>query len=383
MKAKSLLQFASAVILFATGVGGTWLGWEAMAKYGPLFLAVGAWLLIAHMIRATYYRSGYQWPAGSDQPTALQLSWLSYVKALVSWFDAFKRTYAVAPGLYYTGASYDRDAPLLVTSNYHLTVFLVLRRLQGHNVRLLVVDSDGINVWCAAGKGQFSNQRILDQLARYDRSLLTEKKFLTLILPKFGFPGVDLRALREASIRPIIGPLYARDLPAYLANPPLKDRGEDRVVFGLKSRSFTWLPGLMQFMIYSVWLVFLLAIVEGLWGLSGPIELIALTAFLGTAYPLLFPWLPGARFAVKGLWLAGLTTLGLLVLTLAGMVTLAGFALAALFTFATSLFIGLSYTGNSAVSNYSRVRLETARFLPLTVLFYLASVATFIAMEVW
>jgi hypothetical protein len=311
------------------------------------------------------------------------LTLLDYLKAVVCWFDAFKQTYAIEPGLYYTGKHYDREAPMLVTSNYFLTVFLVVRRIRTFNTRLLVIDTDGINVWCSAGEGKFSNAEILKQLDRYERNLLSDGQWLTLILPKLSFAGVNLRYLREANIRPIIGPIYAKDLPAYLSQPPFENRNEDRIMFGLQSRLFTWLPGLVQYLSYSFAAVIVLWGMEQIWNLPLPTGLILVTALLATAYPILFPWIPGVRFAVKGLWLAAFASIGLSALTVFGVIPLADLIMAILFIFATAVFVGLSYTGNSAVSNYSRVRKETARFLPLNVLLYIGSLAAFIMTEVY
>ncbi|MBW2457363.1 MAG: hypothetical protein JRI68_22840, partial [Deltaproteobacteria bacterium] len=285
-------------------------------------------------------------------------------------------------GLYYLGSQYDRDAPLLVTANYHLSVFLVARRARRFGARLLVVDSDGINVWCSAGKGRFSNAAIVEQLVRYDRDLLTTGKWLTLILPKFGFSGVDLRALRDERIRPVIGPLYAKDLDAYLAGgPPFKDRDADRVHFGLQMRLFSWLPGLFQFLLYSGAIATLWIAVARPANPTGPLAVVVLTAVVATAYPVLFPWLPGSRFAVKGLWLGALFTVLLGALYGSGVLTLSQLVAASLFALAMSLFMGLSYTGNSAVSNYTRVRQETARFLPLNVVLAVATVVALFFME--
>ncbi|MCP5110007.1 MAG: hypothetical protein GY953_04155, partial [bacterium] len=163
-----------------------------------------------------------------------------------------------------------------------------------------------------------------------------------------------------------------------LANPPFKDCDDDQVVFGLQMRLFSWLPGLVQYVGYSLAAALVLLSVEWLWGIEVPWGLIPLTALLGTAYPILFPWIPGHRFAVKGLWLATFVSFGLGALRLAGWISPAGLLVAVLFVFATALFVGLSYTGNSAVSNYSAVRREIARFLPLNALLYAACLAAFI-----
>jgi hypothetical protein len=380
---KSLIFLSVAICLLVAGVAGHWLDLDLFAPYAMWFL-VGSLVMMFYIgLSATYYRSGTNWIDGSKQPQPLYLTWPDYLKAVVCWLDAFKKTYAIEPGLYYTGKHYDHRAPLLVTSNYFLTVFLVVRRIRAFNARLLVIDTDGTNVWCSAGEGKFSNAEILKQLNRYDRKLLTDGHRLTLILPKLSFAGVNLGGLRKAGVRPIIGPIYAKDLPAYLAQPPYKDRDEDRVLFNLQSRLFTWLPGLVQVFTYSFAVVLAFWGLAQIWGFPVPIGILVLTGVLATAYPILFPWIPGERFAVKGLWLAALTSLVICALAAAGALSMANLPMTLLFTFGTAIFFGLSYTGNSAVSNFSRIRKEIARFLPLYSFFYAASLAAFVITEVY
>ncbi len=380
---KSFLFTIGAIGLVIAGIAGRWFNTPAFAPYAIWFLGVGLVLLFYVVLRTTYYRSDTPWPQTSNQPRPLHLTWLDYIKVFICWFDAFKQTYAIEPGLYYTGEQYNRQTPLLVTANYFLSVFLVVRRIRNFNARLLVIDTDGINVWCSAGKEKFSNEEITKQLDRYDRSLLTDDKRVSLILPKLSLAGVRLRELRKARIRPVIGPVYAKDLPQYLSQPPFKDCDEDRVVFGLQSRLFTWLPGLVQVLGYSFGIVFLFWIVEQIWKFPVPLGIIAITAILAGAYPILFPWIPGRRFAVKGLWLAAFTSLIICILTATGKLVFADLPMTLLFTFGTAVFYGLSYTGNSAVSNYSRVRKEIARFLPLYAFLYAGSLAAFIVTEVY
>jgi acetyl-CoA decarbonylase/synthase complex subunit gamma len=378
---KTILYRLVTATLLAAGVAGLYFGVSALAPHGLMVLAIGGLFLLDDALSATYYRSGAPWPQSSGEPQPLRIGWLDHLKAAISWLDAFKRTYVVEPGLYYTGGRYDLEAPLLVTSNYRLTVFLVARRVRAVNARLLVIDTDGINVWCAAGKGQFGNQAILEQIRRYPRSRLTGERWLRLVLPKFGLSGVDLRSLREERIRPIIGPLYAKDLPAYLAERPLRDRDEDTVAFGLSMRTFSWLPGLKQMVGYSLLLVLSFIVANWIWGSSVPLGLLAIAVFVATAYPLLFPWIPGERFAVKGLWLGAITAAGLGLGAAAGSLAIADLVVSIPFTLATGLFFGLAYTGNSAVSNYTRVRKETAQFLVPDVALFAASLLVFVVME--
>ena len=135
--------------------------------YRAWLLVIGVYLCIHALLRLTYYRAGTPWPDRRATPRPLRLRWFDPFLALVAWLDAFRRTYAVPPGLYHTGPTNDPEAPLLVTANHRLTVLALVRHLRRHPTRILVVDTDGINVWCSAAKGVFSAEAILTQLARY------------------------------------------------------------------------------------------------------------------------------------------------------------------------------------------------------------------------
>ncbi len=369
-------------MLFASAGAGGLLGVASLAPHTRLLGALAGLLLANDLLAMTYYRSRTPWPGRARAPRRIAISWLDYPKAAISWLDAFKRTYVVEPGLYYTGDAYERSAPLLVTCNYRLTVFLLLRHVGARRVRLLVVDTDGINVWCAAGKGAFGNEAILAELSRYDRALLTDGTWLPVVLPKFGMAGVDLRGLRRERIKPIIGPLYARDLPAYLDAPPYRDRSEDRVAFGIRMRGFSWLPGFRQMFGWSLLLVIAFMGGHWLWGTSVPVGLVAIALFIATAYPFLFPYLPGAGFAPKGVVLGAATSIALVAAARVGLVPAASLPAALPFTMATAVLFGLSYTGNSAVSNYTKVRKEIARYFLPDLALFAASLAAFMATEV-
>lgn len=297
-------------------------------------------------------------PVDAPKPLPITFGFTDCLKAFISWLFLFMRIFDLPPGLYFIGAR-DDQSPLLVTANNFLTVFLLARRIGDRNVRLLLIDTDGINVWCAAGKGRFSAEEVMEKASRY--GLKHESKRTTLILPKFSMAGVCLKTLRKNGFRPIIGPLYAKDVPAYLDGGTFRDRKTDMVRFGLQSRAFTALPTAFQFFYY-----FLGVYVIGLGFLPGSI--IWAAAALAFIYPIVFPWLPGRLFSVKGLSLAVLASI-------ASLTIVSGFGDAlwwVVFIFGTSVFIALSYTGNSAVSNYTSVRKETAKFLPLVLVLYIA-----------
>ena len=187
---KSLLIALNGIGLVAAGIAGQWFGHITFAPYAICLIVAGFVMLFFVLLRTTYYRSGTQWAETSNQPGPLHPTCVDYLKVVVCWFNAFKHTYAFEPGLYYTGKHYDREAPLLVTSNYFLTVFLIIRRIRRFNARLLVIDTDGINVWCAAGKGKFLNSRIKR------RCWLLRRVVLNAVLASSTAPRLPSRLLK-------------------------------------------------------------------------------------------------------------------------------------------------------------------------------------------
>ena len=63
------------------------------------------------------------------------------------------------------------------------------------NLWLLIIDTKGINVWCAAGKGTFSEQAILKAMKQTKLETILENKIL--ILPQLGAPGVSAHIITK------------------------------------------------------------------------------------------------------------------------------------------------------------------------------------------
>jgi NAD-dependent dihydropyrimidine dehydrogenase PreA subunit len=111
-----------------------------------------------------------------------------------------------------------RDSPVLVTANFHLTVHRLTRTLRraGVDAWLLVADSRGVNVWCAAGGEELNTESVSAVLKT--SGVAREVDHRRVILPPLAAPGVcasELRARTEWN--PRWGPVRAGDLPAYLA----------------------------------------------------------------------------------------------------------------------------------------------------------------------
>ncbi len=69
----------------------------------------------------------------------------------------------VPPGLYSVGSP-DSGAPVIVTANYTLSFDAVRSSLGGRDAYILVLDTKGINVWCAAGKGTFGTDELINRI---------------------------------------------------------------------------------------------------------------------------------------------------------------------------------------------------------------------------
>jgi ubiquinone/menaquinone biosynthesis C-methylase UbiE len=141
----------------------------------------------------------------------------------------------VRPGLYRIGGP-GRESPVLVTGNFHLTVRRVVKAVDGGaDAWLLVADSAGINVWCGAGAGHFTAEKIISALrsSRLDQVVSHRR----LILPQLCANGVDGRRIQEATGWAVRwGPVRAADIPAYLAAGGHKTDAMRRVTFPLQDR---------------------------------------------------------------------------------------------------------------------------------------------------
>jgi NAD-dependent dihydropyrimidine dehydrogenase PreA subunit len=198
---------------------------------------------------------------------------------LLRWFPHRART-----GLRAIGEP-NETGPVLVSGNYTLSVARLLRHLQGLDLWLLVVNSKGINVWCAACGGLLTEHQVISGVKT---SMLAEKLTgRTLILPALSAPGVDARRVKEETgFRVRFGPVRAEDLRSYLGAGMKKSPEMMRVDFALRHRL-----DMVVSMNFIIWVP--LAV---LFGIFWPGQLIHLTLlFWGLALfsYILFPWIPG------------------------------------------------------------------------------------------
>ena len=93
--------------------------------------------------------------------------------------------YRVEPGLYALGRP-DEDSRVFVTANYRLGFDILRRDLADIACWILVLETNGLNVCCAAAAGTFGAEEIV---LRVQKTRLTEGvRHRTLILPRLAAP---------------------------------------------------------------------------------------------------------------------------------------------------------------------------------------------------
>jgi ubiquinone/menaquinone biosynthesis C-methylase UbiE len=209
------------------------------------------------------------------------------------------------PGLYEIGKP-GPGSTVLVTGNYLLTVQRLVRAIDGRiDAWLLVVDSDGINVWCGAGGGFLTAERVLSawRLSGLDQRV-TQKE---MVLPELCANGVDGWKIRNETHWKIHwGPVRARDIPAYIAADGSKSDEMRLVSFPLLNR-LEMMAATLGF--YALMILIPVAI---FWrGLLGPLTVSLLA--LSTFYAITLHWLPGRDGLQKSVPLTGIVLLGMLI----------------------------------------------------------------------
>lgn len=111
----------------------------------------------------------------------------------------------------------DRNSPVFLTCNYHLTIERVKRALKSIDCYLLIANSRGINVWCAAAGGHFTYHDVISILKVSGIEKFVDHR--DVILPQLAATGIEARIIQKRTgWRVIWGPVYARDIPLFMEN---------------------------------------------------------------------------------------------------------------------------------------------------------------------
>jgi hypothetical protein len=249
-------------------------------------------------------------PVGSIPQVATRLTTLDITGRWQMRWGIGRSRYSLAAGLYAIGSP-TSDSPVLVTANYKLTFDIVRRDMHGHDAWLLVLDTKGINVWCAAGKGTFGTGEMIRQVQRTKLHQVVNHR--TLIVPQLGAPGVAAyKVTKGCGFKVTYGPVRSSDLALFLENGQKATPDMRRVSFTLIERLVLTPVELVSMWRQVLWSIVALFILGGIgpqlfsfsaaWDRGGAAVLSGLTGLVTGAVvvPILLPWLPGRAFAMKG-----------------------------------------------------------------------------------
>jgi acetyl-CoA decarbonylase/synthase complex subunit gamma len=294
----------------------------------------------------------------------------------------FRMGYRVEPGLYALGSP-DMASPVYASANYKLSFDILRRALKGAACWILVLDTKAINVWCAAGKGTFGTEELVERIQKSRLDEVVRHRFI--VLPQLGASGVQAHLVeKQTGFRVRFGPVDAKDIPAYIAAGFKATPAMRQVRFSLRDRLILAPMELSQsLMRYPAFVLaaFLLAgvgprgvIFGEAWSGGWPLFLLGLGSVLAGSFlaPILLPLIPVRSFSAKG-WILGAAVNGAL---LHGAGLAAGmdpFLLTACWLFfpAASAFMTLNFTGSTTFTSPSGVRKE----IRFSLLFFIAALA--------
>lgn len=278
-----------------------------------------------------------------------------------------RESHRVGSGLYRLGNP-DPDSPVFASANYTLSFDALRSALTGLDAWILVLDTKGINVWCAAGKGTFGTEELVRRIGCTGLANIVRHR--KIIVPQLGAPGISWpEVMRKSKFLVEYGPVRAKDLPEYLrthkATPAMR-----RVEFPLKER-LVLTP--VEFVHTALTMIVVAAL---LWLLAGPVAaLAAVSAVLaGTVlFPVLLPYIPTQDFSTKGLILGLIIAIPFAVSfgtnpAQPGLVNAAGAAIAFFIMPAVVAYFALNFTGCTTFTSRTGVKKEIFRYVPIMAL---------------
>ncbi len=296
--------------------------------------------------------------------------------------------YKVDPGIYAVGNP-NRDSFVFVSANYKLSFDVLRRELKGLDAWIMVLDTKGINVWCAAGKGNFGTAEIINRIELTGlKTIVGHRK---IILPQLGAPGVAAHEVKKLSgFSVIYGPVRAPDILPFLEAGMIASREMRQVRFLFHDRLLLVPVELVNGLKYLFLAMVAFFVLGGLsrTGYSSSMAvnvgvrsaLNLLLAYLaGTVLgPLLLPWLPGRSFSLKGFFPGMVLFIVLFSARLAGRSSIEIISWMVLIP-AISSFMTMNFTGASTYTSLSGVKKEMRVAVPLQIIGAVTGVGLWIA----
>lgn len=318
--------------------------------------------------------------AGTVPIVSTDLTVSDYWEHLKCRTSAFRNNYTVNPGLYAVGTP-DKNSDVVVSANYKLSFDALRKALKGLNVWVLVLDTKGINVWCAAGKGTFGTDELMRLISITKLGRIVDHR--RIIVPQLGAPGISAYKVKKAAgFKVCYGPVRAEDIGDYIAAGYKATREMRTVTFPFIDRLilapmeinpamkkyYPWY-GLIMLAVFGLQpggIFFKEALVGGL-----PFLLLGIISVLAGALvtPALLPFIPFRSFAVKG-WITGMLLIIFSVKSTAMLnhVNTVLLIITYLFFPLASSYIALQFTGATTFTGMSGVKKELKISIPLYIL---------------
>jgi hypothetical protein len=290
--------------------------------------------------------------------------------------NSFRMKYKIEPGLYAVGEP-DANSEVFASANYKLSFDVLRKALSGLSAWILVLDTKGINVWCAAGKGTFGTEELVKRIG-----LVKLGNFLNhrrIIIPQLGAVGVNADSVfKRTEFKVYFGPVYAKDIKAYLNAGRRKTQEMRKIKFSMFDRLILTprevIPAMNKFIIFAVIILVFFGIqptgilFKSAWVYGEPFLLLGLASITAGSFvtPAALPFIPFRSFALKG-WITGmlLTVLVIFLFNSPELKNILIFSSAILFFPMASSYLALQFTGSTTFTNMSGVKKELKTALPV------------------
>lgn len=299
------------------------------------------------------------------QLTTSTITWANRWDHFLARWGVNRSGHRVEPGLYSLGNP-TADSPVFVTANYTLSFDALRSALVGIDGYILVLDTKGINVWCAAGKGTFGTNELAHRIALTQlQDIVTHR---VLILPQLGAPGVAAHEIKKhTGFKVEYGPVRAADLPEYLkthqATPEMR-----RVRFPIRDRLVLIPVELVHYFLHMAIAAVVLFFVDGVLASTGVVA----TILAGTiGFPIVLPWLPTRDFSSKGFILGGLVAFPFALIKFMGVPDTVlwlrtGWTLIYMLALPpVTAYIALNFTGSTPLTSQTGVKREIFTYIPI------------------
>ncbi|MGA2408050.1 MAG: mercury methylation corrinoid protein HgcA [Bacteroidales bacterium] len=305
-----------------------------------------------------------------------ELNSVDFMGAVMVRWGINRDHYRVHPGLYAFGSP-GPESDVFVTANYKLTFDTLRKNLSDMDGWILVLDTKGVNVWCAAGKGTFGTKELVSRIGLVSLEKIVNHK--RLILPQLSATGVAAHKVKEETgFNVHYGPVRASDIKRFISDGYRADKEMRKVTFSFKDRIKLIPNDLMYGKLYLLGAMAVLFLISGLTanGLSykdfsgdgGPTILKVFLAYISgiVITPMFLPYIPARYFSLKGFYAGVLVFLILLLLKLMGSNIIEILSWFLIIT-AISSFLAMNFTGSSTFTSLSGVKKEMKISVPLQI----------------